>query len=711
LRKPRAEEGWFAFAPKSDGFDSVIDLRRLNEKFAGQHGFIGVKGSDFVHGKNSEQIRFWAVNGPPNRLKGEELRRSARVLAKYGVNLARIHGGYFNETGEVDMAKVRHAQEIVEAMKEQGIYSYFSIYFPLWFSPKPDNRFLKGYNGEQHPFAALFFNPEFQEQYRAWWKALLTTPNEKTGKRLIDDPAVAGVEMQNEDSFFFWTFAEKNLPAEQWALLETQFGSWLKKKYGSITKAFEEWKGLKVKGDDAANGRVAFRPLWNMFNEKTARDQDTAEFMAQTQRHFYDETYQFLRGLGFRGVITASNWSTASPEVFGPIEKWSYAGGDFIDRHGYFSCYHKGPNSEWSIRDGHTYRDRSALRFDAMSAEGSKQFVHPVMDPEYNGKPSMISETTWNRPNRYRSEAPLYYACYGALQGSDAIVHFAFDGAKWSVKPGYWMQPWTLMTPAMMGQFPAAALIYRKGLVHEGKVLAKVNLATNSLFQLTGTPLPQDATLDELRLKDVPQGGELKKGERIDPLIHYAGKTKVEFGGSGGVHLEDLRPFIDHKKEEVASSTGELKLNYGKGTLVIDAPGAQGVEGNLKLAGAIETKDFVFESDLDLGAMAVVALDDQPLSKSSKMLLQVISEEKPSGFETTAAGEGVKRIVSIGKDPWLVRNLEGSARCKRADAEKLTVTALGQDGTRGAKTAGAEEIRLLPSVVYYLLEAPETAGN
>ena len=90
------------------------------------------------------------------------------------------------------------------------------------------------------------------------------------------------------------------------------------------------------------------------------------------------------------------------------------------------------------------------------------------MDPSYDDKPSMISETTFNRPNRYRSEAPLYFAAYGALQGSDCIVHFALDGDNWSVKPGYFMQPWTVMTPAMMGQFPAAAMIYRKGLVSEG---------------------------------------------------------------------------------------------------------------------------------------------------------------------------------------------------------------------------------------------------
>ena len=34
-------EGWFPFEPKPDPFsDSPIDLRFLNEKFAGEHGFV-----------------------------------------------------------------------------------------------------------------------------------------------------------------------------------------------------------------------------------------------------------------------------------------------------------------------------------------------------------------------------------------------------------------------------------------------------------------------------------------------------------------------------------------------------------------------------------------------------------------------------------------------------------------------------------------------
>ena len=68
-----AEDGkdWFAFSPAADapGKPSGIDLRELNEKFAGEGGFIKAEGSRFVHGKTNEPVRFWAVNGPPGDLK------------------------------------------------------------------------------------------------------------------------------------------------------------------------------------------------------------------------------------------------------------------------------------------------------------------------------------------------------------------------------------------------------------------------------------------------------------------------------------------------------------------------------------------------------------------------------------------------------------------------------------------------------------------
>jgi hypothetical protein len=701
-----ANANWFAFDPKPDPFtNSPIDLRFLNEKFAGEHGFIAAKDGHFVHSASGQPVRFWAVNGPSRGDDSrDELQRTARLLAKYGVNLVRRHGAVFDKDGELNPAAVKRAISIVEAMKAEGIYTHLSIYFPLWFTPRADHPWLKGYDGKTHPFAALMFNPKFQEEYREWWKALLTTPSETTGKRLVDDPALLGVEVQNEDSFFFWTFDAKRIPDEQLRILEKMFGDWLAKKHGSLDAAFSKWNGLKVNRDAPAEGRVAFRPLWNVFNEKTARDQDTVAFLFEAQNKFYQDTVAFLRQLGFKGLITPSNWATASPEVFGPLEKLSYTTGDFVDRHGYFECNHKGENAAWSIRNGHTYSDRSALRFDAPEPTKPRQFVHPVMDPHYDAKPSMISETTFCRPNRYRSEAPLYFAAYGALQDTDCIVHFAFDGNHWAVKPGFWMQQWTLITPAMMGQFPAAALIYRRGLVSTGNVLAEVKLNKAELLQLRGTPLPQDAALDELRLADVPRGTEVKPGQRIDPLIHYAGRVNVSFVNEpGSTKVTELTPLVDHLNKNVTSSTRELRLSYGTGVLTLNAARAQGVSGALNLAGKTELNDIAITSDLELGHIILVALDDKPLAKSGRMLLQVMSEEQATNFKTEPLSSTEKRIVNIGTDPWQVRELSGTVRFKRADAAQLKITALDFIGYPVGLSGTAQSIELKPTTLYYLI--------
>ncbi|MFO0911104.1 MAG: hypothetical protein U0794_22650, partial [Isosphaeraceae bacterium] len=472
-----AHRGWSRFQPPADPFaaNNPIDLRKLNEARAGDGGPIGVKDGRFVHTKTGQPIRFWAVNGPPGR-DPEGLRQEARTLAKRGINLVRVHHSYYDNKGKLDPEAITLAAEVVAAMKQEGIYTHFSIYFPLWLDPAPNTPWLSGYNGSQKPFAALMFNPEFQAHYKEWWRALLLTQHPRTGQRLIDDPAVAGLEIQNEDSFFFWTFNPQVIPDTELRILEARFGRWLRARHGTIEAAIRAWGGQPIERDRPAEGRVSFRPLYNVFTEKTPRDKETVLFLAEVQRDFYRDMASYLRSLGFKGVITASNWTTASPEILGPIEKYTYTVTDFLDRHGYFAGKHDGENSAWSIREGQVYADRSALRFEAETPGKPRVFTHPAMDVKYDNKPSMISETTWNRPNRYRSEAPLFYAVYGALQGSDGIVHFALDSTRWTVKPNFFMQPWTLMAPSQMGQFPAAALIYRKGLVAEGDLLASITL-------------------------------------------------------------------------------------------------------------------------------------------------------------------------------------------------------------------------------------------
>lgn len=694
--------GWVPWMPGRDRFEgALLDLRSLNESFAGEKGGIGVKGGEFIYRKTGEPVRFWGVNGPPD-LHGEELAECARMLAKRGVNLVRLHGAVFDEkTGALKPEKLAHIHEVVAAMKKEGIYSHLSVYFPLWLKPENGPGWREGYDGNSYPFALIFFEPEFQQLYRSWLEALLTKPG-PGGSTLSNESAVLGVELVNEDSLFFWTFDDKNVPAPQLEKIEKQFAAWAVKKYGSLSKTLDVWKYAHANDSE---DRLGFRPLYQMFTEKSERDQDTAAFLMETQRGFYESTIAWLRDKGFKGLVTASNWTTANNDIFGPLEKYSYTPGDFIDRHGYFSCDQQGDDATWSVREGHTYRDRSALRFEAEEAGKPLDFSHPAVDPAFNGKPSMISETTWNRPNRYRGEAPLFYAAYAALQGSDAVVHFALDSKDWSVKPGYFMQPWTLMSPTQVGQFPAAAAIFRLGLVREGESMADVSLSLEDAVGLKGSPLAPAANLDELRKTDARPGAKPATGG-IDPLIYYTGRTSVQIGGtSKPAKLADFSKLIDRSAKRVSASNGDLVLDYGKGLLTLRAPAAQGALGNLKSGGKLSLPGLEIESPMEAAEIVAVSLDGKPLAASAKILLQVMSEEKPTNFATKAAGKGLLEITSLGSDPWLVRKFEGSVKLKRADAAALEVTPLDANGQPSAEAGSAERIDLRPDTAYYLIEA------
>jgi hypothetical protein len=190
----------------------------------------------------------------------------------------------------------------------------------------------------------------------------------------------------------------------------------------------------------------------------------------------------------------------------------------------------------------------------------------------------------------------------------------------------------------------------------------------------------------------------------IDPLVHFAGRTQVSFTAQGKpAKLKDLARYIDRKGRVVQSSTGELKLDFGQGVLAVNAPGAQGVSGALRQAGQTELKDLVVSSGLELGHIIAVSLDGKPLAASRKILLQVMSEEKASGFQTEPVGKGVQRITDIGHDPWLVREVEGVVRFKRADAARLQVVVLDHNGYPVGGAGTAAEIKLRPRTLYYLI--------
>jgi hypothetical protein len=710
------QAGWFSFQPEVDPFThSPIDLRELNERTAGDGGWIRAQGEEFVHDETGKAVRFWAVNAGSGiaGFAKSEVDTLARMLAKRGVNLVRYHGtvyaGSGSKFGTIDTTKIDRLHYFVAALKREGIYTSISIYFPLWVSLGASNPEFPGYTGG-HPFALLYFNDSFQAIYRSWWEGLLTPVNPHTGLALKDDPAVAMLEIINEDSTLFWTFdphegSSGNIPDRQRALLEKQFGDWLLARHAPLSLSeirSQVWGGTSSSQDDFANGRVGFRGLWNIVNDRNRRDQDTAEFLTDLMRRFYQDTYSYLKaGLGYGGLVYASNWKTASAQYLDPLDKYANAVGDFFDRHGYLGALHEGADASWSVKSGQTYDDRAAVSYQPPSGAG-ENFDNPIFDLNYDERPSTISEVNWPRPNRYRADMIFLGAAYGALQGTDALFWFAVGSPSWDTLPG----KFSIQTPVVQAQFPAAALLYRQRLVQAGPKVVDIELDVQDLYNLKGTPVPAPQNFDQLRGDDIPPGGVITNASAIDTLAFTVGRVGVRFVTNGAPQSEvtDLSPYIDRTNRISRSVSGELTWDYGRGLATVHAPSAQGATGFLLDAGSIDLPDCTVTSSMEYGSILLVALDRQPIAVSSKLLLQAMSEEQPFRWETSAP-TGPRTIVDGGEAPVMVRNLAGTVSLKRTDVDSLTISPLDANGYRipGATFTGGT-ITLQPNRFYYLIE-------
>jgi len=695
-----APEGWFAFEPDPDKFGrAYLDLRALNHAYAGEKGFLVSRGEQFVFQKDGEPVKFWAVNASP-MANAESDAYFARHIAKLGVNMVRIHGSVFDQSSPlpetIDRKKLDRIHRFVAALKKEGVYTAVSFYFPLWFDVKTSYR-IPGYDRlkNKKPFGLLFFHPRMQEIYKAWAKGLLRTRNPYTGKALADDPAVALVEIVNEDNYFFWTMKPyDNIPGEAMRILEERYGDWLKKKYDSLDKAFPKWKGPRIKGDAVAEGRAGLYAPWFYKDEakgkrSETRIRDQLEFLTQDLRAFHERTARWFREeLGVKCPLVASNWKTADERLLGALDKYTSMACETLDRHAYFGGKHDGEGASYSLRKGHRYSDRIGVL-----APGSV----PVHEVQYRGHTHIVSEYNWPMPNRYRADCAPLAAVYGSLHGTDGYFHFAVGNAAWENTH----RKFSIHTPVIMGQFPAAALIFRRGYIKEAPSVIHEALSLANLYDLRGTAAVDSQNLDALRAADVPGSANAARRNALASCVGRITRTVTE--KTGRSIDRDISPFVDSKARTVRSMTGELTWNYGTGFVKIDSDRAQGLVGFLSKAGAVQMKNLFVRSGNEYGSVLLVSLDGKPIGLSSSLLLQVMTEDSNHGWATS--GDGTKTITDLGGPPMIVRNVEGTVTIRRPDAGHMRVAALDHNGyLRKQLPPGRRSgvvIDLLPDCLYY----------
>jgi len=180
-RKPPTVSWAFHYPPDKFEPTALLDLRGLNEKLAGESGFVRLTadGNGFTLG-NGQPVRFWAVGSDLfHKHTPEEMERHARFLAKLGVNMVRLHcdfspKGKGSKVTDVDDQEIDGVFHFVAAMKKQGIYVTIS---PFWAHTKAQASWgIAGY-ADKEPWGVLFFDDTLQAGYKAWAHAVYTRKN------------------------------------------------------------------------------------------------------------------------------------------------------------------------------------------------------------------------------------------------------------------------------------------------------------------------------------------------------------------------------------------------------------------------------------------------------------------------------------------------------------------------------------------------------
>jgi hypothetical protein len=704
----------WAFTPPHDDFSggALFDLRSLNEHTAGEHGFVRVTSDGGFCLGDGTPVRFWAVNFAPRvNLTDDQLAYAARFLAKRGVNMVRWHG-FLNPKvpgsnafaqppigpddplppgvtlpplDQPDRAQLDECWRLVAAMRRAGIYLTLSPYWAVNFRQADRWGLPAGVGPDRDAQGLLFFFPRMQAAYRQWLRDLLLTPNPYTGIPLARDPAVAVISFQNEDSLLFWTV--DLLTPEAKRLLAEKFGAWLVQKHGSLAQTREAWgaAAADAAGDDWDHGAPALLKLDGYVHgvapARAARLADQLEFYATTMRDFNAANARFLRDdVGVRAVLNAGNWRTANNEHLLDAERWSYLPAEAIAVNRYYTSPHSGKDNGWSVQVGHRFASFSALR---------RADDIPAALRQIEGRPMLVTESTWVPPNQYRAEGPLTMAAYQSLTGVDAFYWFSMNYADWTqptLVDGFYRGAfkWTSQTPDVLGQFPGAALLFRRGDAKRGTPIVRETRLLSDVWAAKPPGLTEEPGYDPNR--DPGAWNPAAGTGRMPSLAFLVGPVQVNYTtdpAAAKFEAGDLTPWLDPQAGLVRSDTREITLNYHRGLLVVDTPRAQGVAGFFpENERSVATTDVTFTVENDYAQVLAIALDDAPLRESEKVLVQLGTIIRPTGWQTKPAtlqrrgGRAAiagEEVVALGGPPWRIEKFSGTLTLRNPRVTRATV--------------------------------------
>jgi hypothetical protein len=254
--------------PWDDASPGVTDVSGWLPKPAGKLGLMHAGDDGHLHTGN-ERIRFVGVNlaFAANFPRKEDAPRVAGRLAKFGINVVRFHhmdmyafpqglrARNAAGTGDLDPEALERLDYFVAQLKSHGIYANLNLLVSRPFNaadglPADIERIADW--KDRHVVG--FFHEAALKAQQEYARKLLTHRNPYTELTYAEDPAVAFVEINNENGLLHaWLGGQvDHLPEVFLHDLQRQWNAWLRQRHSSTVKLRQAW-GVK---EEALGGEL-----------------------------------------------------------------------------------------------------------------------------------------------------------------------------------------------------------------------------------------------------------------------------------------------------------------------------------------------------------------------------------------------------------------------------------------------------------------------
>lgn len=276
------EAGMFPFMVSYDAPDNATNVSRWLHRPAGRYGFVRAKDGHLV--TDEGPIRFWATNLCfkacfPSQ---EQAERMAARMARLGINCVRMHhmdtysiwGDSPNRT-TIDPKQLAKLDYLIYQFKKHGIYTNLNLHVSRWLDKRdgfPNRegrpRYDKGLDN---------FEPRIIELQKKYARDLLMHVNPYTKTAYADEPAIAMVEINNENALFaVWAWDQlDNLADPYRTTFRKLWNKWLRAKYGDTKRLAKAWNSETVPlgGEMLINGDFSqgFQKPWRFERRKKCK--------------------------------------------------------------------------------------------------------------------------------------------------------------------------------------------------------------------------------------------------------------------------------------------------------------------------------------------------------------------------------------------------------------------------------------------------------